>query len=378
MKSARRILVSNEFYDQHRGKKDFLLPTLLERAGHAVSVLHSHKLSIGDEIYGYSSAFDLSSVLPGVRIHSYRSIRLIKTRGEKKTAFLIPSPLGYFLNLIKISPDAIIDNIYTTLTPRSLLNSLYCWLFRKKLIMVDPGDDASNKLVLPGERLAFQIASHIVVANPSAARRISEKYRINIDHKLTVQHKIIDTQSLKFHPDKVSRRCTIGYVGRYVANKGFGLFLEIANRKRESSDFIIAGANVDNYSIPEFITDLGPVDHERLAEIYSGIDLLIIPDLAEFKSYPTVAQEASLCGCEIWIGNLDSSYIPDSDSFHHFSSNDVSKLLERISLLESTPGSEKTGFRNQISVRMHDRTDPSVLLSSIQKVLDDVSHKSTK
>jgi hypothetical protein len=60
------------------------------------------------------------------------------------------------------------------------------------------------------------------------------------------------------------------------------------------------------------------VDNARMAEVYSAIDLLVLPDMRCCQGYSTAAQEALMCGAEVAVGGLAHSYYPKEEGVFFF------------------------------------------------------------
>ena len=77
-----------------------------------------------------------------------------------------------------IKPDFIIDSIFTTLTPRSYINYFYSYIFKKKLYLIDSGDEGRNIKVFPFEKRVFNYATKIFSYNEAGIQRIKSKYKV--------------------------------------------------------------------------------------------------------------------------------------------------------------------------------------------------------
>jgi glycosyltransferase involved in cell wall biosynthesis len=370
-----KICISNEFYDLHRGEKDFILAkTLSAKDEFEVSILHSNHLSTSDEMSGHHlRAGSYKEKLSGttIKIHKYRAFRLIRKTSNKKVPYLIPSVFSYLFQLWRISPDVIIDTIYTTLTPRSLLNGLYAWLFNKRMILIDPGDDAKNKVLVPGERGVIRRSLAIITCNAASSNRILAKYQLGDSHKIIVHHKILNVSDFKLSQENVRECCTLGYVGRFVKAKGFDKFLEMSETLGTSAKFLAVGNNEDEFSIPNNIEFINVVHNKALSHIYSAIDILILPDLSNFRSYPTVVQEALLCGSEVWVGNISGEYFPNPGLLHFFEHENTESLKVAMSFFSSLTKEQKYLFRHRFSNFIHNEMNPNDIIHTIESILSE-------
>jgi len=365
-----KVLVSNEFYDLHRGEKDFFLARYLaSKRQFTVYLLHSRYRSLLDSHESYHKRQQLySEYTDGYNIKTvcYQAIRLIRNSGAKRTAFLLPNIFSYLHHLISINPDAIIDVIYTTLTPRSILNGLFARLRKKTLVLIDPGDEGKNNKLIPGEQMIFNYAQRIITTSKAAKEKITRKYSLLDQSKIIISHKMISTSTFRFDPSCCSSMCTIGYVGRFLKAKGFGKFLEISESLPQNVRCIAVGKNEDNYPINRKVEFFEMTENKNLPKIYSSIDILIIPDLSAFQSYPTVAQEALLCGCEVWVGNISEEYFPSSSYFHFIKDGDMNEFNLSLSYMQTLSFKQKREMRKFSSAHYRYELSPQRVAEQIE------------
>jgi len=316
-----KLLISNEFYDLFRGEKDFIIPQTLSKPGYSVSILCPTKLSITDKLAGFKFSKSLiiqRSKLSANDVHFYTPLYFERHTHNKTISFLIPL-FSYFIKLFLIRPDVIIESIYTTLTPRSYWNYLYCLILKKKRILLNAGDDAARLRCLPFEKAVFNQASKIFTYNKASVKRMMGKYRAP-ENKFFVHLKILDPNRFFLIPERINSLYTVAYVGRFVTSKGFDKFIELAQNFRNDKNiqFLAIGINEDHFQIPDSIKLFEYIDNLKMAETYSSIDLLIMPDMRNFKSFATVVQEGLMCGCEVAIGSLDKDYYPVQENLFFF------------------------------------------------------------
>lgn len=368
-----RIFISNEFYDAHRGKKDFFLAEYFANSKRYEPWLFtSNHVSLLDEAWiksGSTEATRIASGYPGVKIAKYSAIRVIRNSGAKKTAYLIPNPIGYLWTLIRLRPEAIVDVIYTTLTPRSLLNFIYARVFNKRLIMIDPGDEGKNQRVMIGEKSAFDFCAAIITVSPASKRRIINKYSLRMPAKVAIMHKMLSDSDFKFDPRFCKAECTVGYVGRFLSSKGFDKFLKLTEILPDNIRFVAVGQNEENFILPRRIELHEPMDNDQMFSIYSEIDILVIPDLSQFKSYPTVAQEGLLCGCEVWVGKISDEYFPSPSYLHFLEGKDEEGLDWSLSFLSGLTRPQKIEMRKRVSTFYHKEMDPRNVARYIEAII---------
>lgn len=378
-KVPKRVLISNEFLDLHRGEKDFVLGKSLAATGRfEVEFLHSGNVSIPDEDAGFRrNDPELGKRLAGsaARARTYAALRLVRRTHNKRVAYLLPQPFSYLLALLRFRPRWIVDTVYTTLTPRSMLNGLYCRISGAGMIILDAGDEAKNRRLLPLERSVVRWSKAVFTYNLASERRIRSKYGLPDDHRFVIHHKMLDDEDFRLDPERIREGAQVGYVGRFVEAKGFGKFLDFAVSNGSIASFSVVGHNDEGFRIPESVHASPAVRNKDLHEVYSTLDFLAIPDLSRFRSYATVVQEALCCGCRVWVGRLPPEYFPvpdlvdfyDPDSpqglvseIERYGRMDLeSKRRLRISLSEKARARLASGLVvDRISSLMEGRTDP--------------------
>jgi glycosyltransferase involved in cell wall biosynthesis len=373
-----RVVISNEFLDLHRGEKDFFLGKALARRGHEVTFLHSGQVSIPDEDAGFRRGSDAwAERLLGsqARIQTYRAARLIRRTHNKRVSYLLPNPLSYLRQLSRIRPDVIIDATYTTLTPRSLLNGLHCHRHGCRMIVLDAGDEARNRRILPFERSVMRSTAAVFTYNEASAQRIRSKYALPADHPFVVHHKMLDLEDFGFDPDRMRNRPCAGYVGRLVATKGFDRFLQYARELGPQCDFLAVGHNDDAFEIPPSVELRDAVSNKSIRSIYSEMDLLLIPDLSRFRSYATVVQEALLCGCIVRVGGISAEYFPVPSLVELHAPDDIEGLRRTIERLAALSPAEKAADRAARAARAQTLFAPERVVDLISSLLLEESRR---
>ena len=368
-----RVLVSNEFYELFRGDKDFLIPRLVaQKLGHEVFILCPTKLSLSDQNAGFAFSKDIFAERLGLgpgaaKFHS--PLRWIRKTHNKRIPFLIPLP-SYFIQLLAIRPDFILESIYTTLTPRSFLNWIYCALFRKARVLLDAGDAGRNRRRLPFECRAIRSARKIFTYSPGGAKRIMDKYGIADPCKFFIHLKLLEPSRFRFLEAFSRPEYVVGYVGRFLRAKGFGRFLELA---RTCDDprirFRAVGPNVDGFEIPPNVECADYVDNARMAEVYSGIDLLVLPDIREFLGFYTVVQEALMCGTEVAAGTLERSFFPRESGVFFFDPDRPDNLAAHVSARSRRPLAERIPARHALAREYGQATENSGFLAELDKLI---------
>jgi glycosyltransferase involved in cell wall biosynthesis len=303
----------------------------------------------------------------------YAPLLWIRKTHNKRIPFLLPLP-SYFIQLLKIRPDFIADAIYTTLTPRSFLNWIYCALFRKRLVLLDAGDEGRNTRLLPFERRAMRSASKIFTYSPGGVKRIADKYGISDPGKFFIHLKLLEPGRFRYLEEFTRPQYVVGYVGRFVRAKGCDRFLELAKAGSDPSvRFRAVGPNVEHFAIPENVECSDYVDNARLAEIYSSIDLLVLPDMRDYRGYSTVAQEALMCGAEVALGCLDRSFYPKEEGVFFFDPDRPGDLVDFIARKSRQTRVEKIGGRKALAAEYGKAADGSGFLAELEKQINGIA-----
>lgn len=368
-----KILVSNEFYELFRGDKDFIIPRLIaQKLGHQVVILCPTKLSLSDEHAGFQFAREIFVERLGLgpaAVRFHRPLRLIRQTHNKRMPFLLPLP-SYLVQLWRIRPDCIVESIYTTLTPRSFLNWMYCALFRKPRVLLDAGDEGRNRRILPLERRAIRSARKIFTYSPGGVRRIAEKYDLHDPDKFFIHLKLLDTARFHYEPAHIRPEFTVGYVGRFIRAKGFDRFLELARNYHDPGvRFRAVGPNEEGYDMPAAVEHSDYVDNARLAEIYSAIDLLVVPDMRRCLGYSTVMQEALMCGAEVAAGCHDRSFFPKSEGVFFFDPDRPGDLVAHICRRARQTREEKIAVRQALAEEYRRATEESGFWPELEKAI---------
>lgn len=368
-----KVLVSNEFYELFRGDKDFIIPRLIaHKLGHEVFILCPTTLSISDQNAGFAFSKEIFVARLGlgpdaVKFHS--PLRWIRKTHNKRMPFLLPLS-SYFYHLLKIRPDVVVDAVYTTLTPRSFLNWIYCALFRKRRLLLDAGDEGRNRWLMPCERQAMRSAQKIFTYSQGGAARIAAKYGIDDPGKFFVHLKLLDPNRFRLLEEFMRPDFSVGYVGRFVRAKGFDRYLELANTfPNRAVRFRAVGPNTDGFTIPANLEHSDYVENSRLAEIYSAIDLLVLPDMRNFLGFYTVIQEALMCGTEVAVGTLNRAFFPTGAGVFFFDPDRPTDLTAFIARRAQQTFAEKIAGRKALAEDYRQAADESGFLSELDKQL---------
>ncbi|MDR0994354.1 MAG: glycosyltransferase, partial [Verrucomicrobiota bacterium] len=307
-------------------------------------------------------------------VHFHHPILKIRKTHNKQVPFLLPR-LSYWTQLLQIKPDIIVDSIYTSLTPRSYLNWLYSSLFGKERVLMDAGDAGQNQLVFPFERKVMRSAKKIFTYSPAGAARMTAKYGITDPGKFFIHLKLLDNRRFHLEESRISPQFTIGYVGRFIRAKGFDRFLALAQSCPDPAiRFLAIGPNTENFTLPDKVEHSGYVDNSRLVEVYSSIDLLILPDMRKFNGYPTVVQEALMCGTEVATGNLERSFYPKETGVFFFDPDQPGELDAFLAQRAGLCMDEKRRLRKTLAAEYATAGNGEGFLAELNHLLDPLTH----
>jgi len=164
--------------------------------------------------------------------------------------------------------------------------------------------------------------------------------------------KEIARQEVGFGNDKI-----ILFVGRIEPLKGIERLLKaipyLQNRQGKRL-VIIGGGERSQYEIERLkrlsyelhiedsVTFLGPVKHERMPYFYSAADACVIPSY--YESFGLVALESLACGTPVVATDVGAfkSIIRQGETGYVVTDNEPHHLAEKIDLLLSRPGSDKS------------------------------------
>jgi glycosyltransferase involved in cell wall biosynthesis len=283
-------------------------------------------------------------------VEFFRGWPRVRRTHNKTVPYLIPRPIDYLRALGRIRPEVIVESIFTTLTPRSHLNHAYARLTGTRRILMDSGDVGRIRRLFPFERSAIRQATAIFTYSPGGAERIRGKYGLGESPPVHVHYKALPEGRFHFDESCFDRtRLVVGYVGRLLKAKGFDRFIEVAGRLSDRAKFVVAGVNEDQFQMPSSVRYDGVVPNERLAGLYSEIDVLVVPDLTDYQSFPTVAQESLLCGSVLMVGSASRTMFPDDRYVEWCDPSKVEDLARRLKALAARPRPSILELRREVA-----------------------------
>jgi glycosyltransferase involved in cell wall biosynthesis len=238
---------------------------------------------------GKSSRFSLKFIMLTV-------LQLRKSRHEIK-AFICGDPwesfwATYLTRLLLNIDIGLQTNIHADISDPQWINRSFVNRLRKFLTVI-----------------ALKNSSSIRVASLNVKKDIENRFNnLNIVYA-PIPIMIRSSYSSKIS-NSISKRITIGWVGRLAEDRGVKQFVELLNRLSANGlDFqvIIAGKGaLENYVrqnleillSKERINFLGQVNQENLIEIYQDMDIFV--SCAESESYGLSIREALYSGIPVW------------------------------------------------------------------------------
>lgn len=131
--------------------------------------------------------------------------------------------------------------------------------------------------------------------------KIKQSVRLSITNSSVQKHFIKTKQIVQ----------KIGYVGPYQEYKGFYKFLKLASNMGPAYEFHIFG-DINPGKLPTNVIDHGKFTSNQLRDVYSKLDLLIVPSLWK-ETFGFVTLEALSFGVKVLVSkNVGSSDLIDS------------------------------------------------------------------
>ena len=231
-------------------------------------------------------------------------------------------PYDTFSQLQRYAPDVVISG---ELGVRTCMAAAYrAFRSRGRLIiwatLSEQTEQGRGRLREELRRRVLPRADAIFVNGRSGARYI-EGFGVP-PHKIRILPQTVNIDAFSAEPEpSCPRGCRpLLFVGRLVARKGLGLFLEALRRWAErhparSLEFVIAGegpdrGQVERLPMPSNLTVrlLGSVAYERLPRVYAGAGMLVLPTLAD--EWGLVVNEAMAAGVPV-LGSLYSQAVQE-------------------------------------------------------------------
>ncbi len=313
-----RILTVTHFYERHGGGIEIVAGQLARQLG-----------LIGHEVQWAASAADQPpndkrvSALP---LNAFDPL-------ERVSGLPMPIPMpGSALRLWRAvgRSDGVIvhDGLYVT----SIIAALAArWYGRPFVLIQHIGSIPFANGFLSGlMKLANRLVTRPMMKAADRTVFISHSVRRQFDSVRWKSEPVVlfngtDTSLHRFPADAEARaakqkfslsleRPTILFVGRFVEKKGLTILREVA-RSLPDHDFVLAGSGPmrpKDWKLAN-VRVLGSLPTNELAELYRGVDALLLPSTGE--GYPLVIQEALANGLPVFCGEESASADPGAAHF---------------------------------------------------------------
>jgi glycosyltransferase involved in cell wall biosynthesis len=161
-------------------------------------------------------------------------------------------------------------------------------------------------------------------------------------------------------------RFTIGFVGRFVPEKGIDILLQASAALRFDHEILLVGSGPDErrfwklskeLGVAERVHWAGPASHELLPELYNAMDILVLPSRTTplwKEQFGRVLIEAMACGVPVVGSGSGETPATIGGEGLVFADGDVEGLAAQIVKLHDYPELRKgmgEGGRKRVSER---------------------------
>jgi glycosyltransferase involved in cell wall biosynthesis len=360
------IADSHEYIELYRGPRDLRVPLEMVRLREDVSVV-----SFAPEILSPAD-----SALMGVRTLHEVQLPELPARLELRT---LPATTvrfarrehggkfalmrGYSRALAVARPDAILESVFSWLTPRSYATARVARRLGIPVIYYDPGDDIPvstlQRLALPLERGVVRSASRIITFSGSGRRRFESKYGYP-DSKIRVIPKPIDVPLWRVPVDAAQVRArhgipadafVVAFVGRLAHIKGSAVLAQVAalaeaDGTKSDWRFLFIGSTLESaeherdYRRSNTVVT-GMLPNEAVPELLAAADVVVFPDVATRGGFWTTIAEAMAAGKAIVFGaDTDQEFVPleDGRTALFVPPGDAGALMSALARMKADPG----------------------------------------
>jgi len=390
---------SHEFIELYRGDKDIRLGLELVRldpdlrfvsfAPRAVSPVE--RPLVGKRRLEPSDLPDLPDRMD-IRLLPSVALRFAR----KEVGGVVSFMPGYGRALRKLRPDAIMENPYTWLTPRSYATAAAARRLGIPVVYYDPGDDVPltfmQRVVLPMERPVVNRAAAIITYNEVGRRRFIDDYGYPAE-RIFIIPKPIDVAryrrpdlrdevraSLHIAPDTF----VVAYPGRLTRFRGSVVLAHAARQARQDLRFRNAvflfiggtlGSDVDvsAYEGPNTIVT-GMLPNERMPGLLAACDAVVFPDQTTKAGFTTAIAEAMAAARPIVIGaNPAQGAVPLTDGVDSIfmDPGSVTSLLDAVAGLMADPVRANT-LAGAVGAFASERMDYPHVASAYLEILERV------
>ena len=183
-------------------------------------------------------------------------------------------------------------------------------------------------------------------------------------------------------------QATIGYVGRFIKDKGVFDLVEAFAKLDNHYRLVMVGSGPEEVALKEMVRDLKlegrvqfipPRSRDELAKIYASFDLLVLPSRTDYfwkEQYGRVLVEAMACGTPVAGSQSGAIPIVIGDQTHCFAEGNATQLAE---VIESTIVQYETGDIGEIRNALAQRAQLGNIDSFVDAFIDlhlELSNKS--
>lgn len=195
---------------------------------------------------------------------------------------------------------------------------------------------AINKVIVPSNYFKkimiedYNVSEDIIYVFPSGGVNSNVFFKRNKDEILA-----------KYKLD--SSKTYIGYVSRIEKDKGWDIFLKVANKLKDNDNirFIVVGGGSESRLYDIMVNDLGLNDRidkfsllsqEQIAEIFNVLDIFIFPTFRKSESLGLVGLEAMSCGTILLASDKygPSTYVENRKNGFTFKTGDYISLYNSV------------------------------------------------
>lgn len=359
------IADSHEFIELYRGDKDIRLGIELVRMDPDLRFVSFAPCAVSPAERELVDAPRLdSSMLPP--LPDRMEVRLLRSVAfkfaYKEVGGIVSFMPGYGRALRQAAPDAILENPYTWLTPRSYTTAAVAKRSGVPVIYYDPGDDVpvsrKQQLLVPLETPVVNRAAAIITYNAVGQRRFVNKYGYPAE-RIHIIPKPVDVARWNRPDLRDQTRAALGiapgtfvvaHSGRLTQMRGSAILAEAARMavhdpRFDDVRFLFIGGFLHSdthrrdYEGPNTIIT-GMVDNDRVPALLSAADAVVFPDLESHAGFTTAIAEAMAAARPIIVG-MDPARgavpIRDNETGVVVTPGSVASLLDAVAMLKATP-----------------------------------------
>lgn len=253
-----------------------------------------------------------------------RRVRVIRSPVAVRLHKGVLSP-RYLLDFKRLAPAADVVNLHLPMFEAGLL-ALLC--DRKRLVTMYQCDLAITGGLI--DRLAVMVtraSARIALARAERITVTTLDYAKSSPIAAPNLQKLVEVRAPVKRPPRrpeasssLGERTRIGFVGRFVEEKGIGVLLDAFAQLRINAHGVelvlvgqadgVAGGSVMNAignkveSLGDAVTVTGRVSEEELWRLYASFDILVLPSVNRYEAFGMVQVEAMLSGALVVASDL--------------------------------------------------------------------------